>query len=317
MTNIIIDTDPGHDDAIAISLILAHEQSFTVRGCISVAGNQTIDHVTDNLKRILSFYRREDIPVCRGSERPLSRPLETGAFAHGDSGMDGPTLPVSTMIEQTLPPSAFIRSILKDSQQNCTLLALGPLTNIARFIKEAPEMTSRIDQIVLMGGGINGGNMTSAAEFNFYVDPEAADIVFTSGIPIVMAGLDVTGKALIYDEEIDALRNQGAASLFTTELLDFYSRYGKQLGYTGSALHDPCAAAYLIQPELFSVEDLFIQIETRGEKTRGMSLADRRIGQSPAPNTKVLTGVDRTSLIKLLTDSLSAHDHRLAAATDC
>ncbi len=308
----IIDTDPGHDDAMAILMALAYPEKLSLLGLTTVAGNQTIDKVTLNTLKILSYVRRP-LPVAEGAPAPLRRELVTGGFAHGASGLDGPVLPPPTFGKEGVGAREFLRQSIGNSQVPVTIVAIGPLTNIADFIESSPEIAGKIERISLMGGGVSKGNITPAAEFNIYVDPDAARIVFNAGRPIVMSGLDVTEKALIYESEVEALRGRGGrASVFVAELLDFYSRYSKRFGIAGSALHDPCAVAYLLAPELFTYEDLHVDVEVDGLITRGMTVADRRKGFSKAPNVRVLMGVDREGLVALLFEALRRLDRSLA-----
>lgn len=200
-TPIIIDCDPGHDDAIAILLALAHPGELDIRGITTVGGNQILDKITDNALKILSFVNA-DIPVAKGAAAPLLGKLVTGEEAHGESGMDGPALPASKFKPVEQGAVEFMLEIIRASEEKITLVPTAPLTNIALLIMAYPEVKERIEKISLMGGGLAYGNVTRTAEFNIYVDPEAARIVFESGIPIVMSGLDVTDKAAIFEEEI-------------------------------------------------------------------------------------------------------------------
>lgn len=313
-TPIIIDCDPGHDDAIAILLALAHPEQLEIRGITTVGGNQILDKITDNALKVLSFVNA-DIPVAKGAAAPLLGKLVTGEQAHGESGMDGPALPASRFKPVEQGAVEFMLEIIRSSEEKITLVPTAPLTNIALLITAYPEVKEKIEKISLMGGGLAYGNVTATAEFNIYVDPEAARIVFESGIPIVMSGLDVTDKAAIFEEEILALKSRGPVSVMVGELLDFYSIYGKKMGYVGSALHDPCAVAWLLRPELFESERLHVTVETEGRLTRGMTVADRRKKPDRPANTQVLLGVDREAFMKLLFDALDRLDreHGLAA----
>lgn len=310
---IIIDCDPGHDDAIAILLALAHPGELEIRGITTVGGNQILDKITDNALKVLSFVNA-DIPVAKGAKGPLFGKLVTGEEAHGESGMDGPVLPASKFKPVDQGAVEFMLEIIRASEEKITLVPMAPLTNIALLITAYPEVKDKIKEISLMGGGLAYGNVTSTAEFNIFVDPEAARIVYESGIPIVMSGLDVTDKAAIFEEEILELKQKGPVSVMVGELLDFYSIYGKKMGYVGNALHDPCAVAWLLHPELFQSEHLYVTVETEGKLTRGMTVADRRKKPDRQPNVQVLTGVDREAFMKLLFDSLERLDRGLLAA---
>lgn len=311
-TPIIIDCDPGHDDAIAIMLAYAHRDVLDIRGITTVGGNQTLEKITDNALRILQFIRA-DIPVAKGATGPLLGKLVTGEEAHGESGMDGPELPPAIARPIDQGAVEFMLELIRSSAEKITLVPLGPLTNIALLLTAYPEVKEKIEGISLMGGGISYGNVTSTAEFNIYVDPEAAKIVYESGIPMTMSGLDVTDKAAIFEDEIEALKQRGPASVLVGELLDFYSIYGKKMGYIGNALHDPCAVAWLLQPELFQSRHLHVTVETEGKLTRGMTVADQRKKPVSVPNVEVLVDVDRDAFIKLLFDALARLDEQLIA----
>ncbi|OMD36634.1 nucleoside hydrolase [Paenibacillus odorifer] len=312
-TPIIIDCDPGHDDAIAILLAIANSEKLDLRGIITVGGNQILDKITENALKVISFVNA-DIPVAKGAAGPLFGKLVTGEEAHGESGMDGPLLPPSKFRPVEEGAVEFMLNIIRSSEEKITLVPMAPLTNIALLITAYPEIKDRIEKISLMGGGISYGNVTSTAEFNIYVDPEAARIVFESGIPITMSGLDVTDKAAIFEDEIVALKERGPVSTMVGELLDFYSIYGKKMGYVGSALHDPCAVAWLLHPELFVSEHLYVTVETEGKLTRGMTVADKRKKTDRPANVEVLVGVDREAFMKLIFDSLEKLDQELLAA---
>lgn len=312
-TPIIIDCDPGHDDAIAILLAIANSEKLDLRGITTVGGNQILDKITENALKVISFVNA-DIPVAKGAAGPLFGKLVTGEEAHGESGMDGPLLPPSKFRPVEEGAVEFMLNIIRSSEEKITLVPMAPLTNIALLITAYPEIKDRIEKISLMGGGISYGNVTSTAEFNIYVDPEAARIVFESGIPITMSGLDVTDKAAIFEEEIVALKERGPVSTMVGELLDFYSIYGKKMGYVGSALHDPCAVAWLLHPELFESEHLYVTVETEGKLTRGMTVADKRKKTDRPANVEVLVGVDREAFMKLIFDSLEKLDQELLVA---
>ncbi|MEK5181900.1 nucleoside hydrolase [Paenibacillus odorifer] len=314
-TPIIIDCDPGHDDAIAILLAIANSEKLDLRGITTVGGNQILDKITDNALKVISFVNA-DIPVAKGAAGPLFGKLVTGEEAHGESGMDGPLLPPSKFRPVEQGAVEFMLDIIRSSEEKITLVPMAPLTNIALLITAYPEIKDRIEKISLMGGGISYGNVTSTAEFNIYVDPEAARIVFESGIPIIMSGLDVTDKAAIFEDEILALKERGPVSTMVGELLDFYSIYGKKMGYVGSALHDPCAVAWLLHPELFEFEHLYVTVETEGKLTRGMTVADRRKKTDRPANVQVLVGVDREAFMKLIFDSLEKLDQELLLAAE-
>lgn len=307
---IIIDCDPGHDDAIAILMAAAFNEKLEILGVTTVGGNQTLEKITKNALAVLSFLQL-DVPLAKGAAGPLTRHLETGADAHGETGMDGPSLPESTKEPVNDHAVTFMAELLRKSSFPVTLVPIGPLTNIALLLSTYPELKAKINRISLMGGGLYRGNVTATAEFNIYVDPEAAKIVFQSGIPIIMSGLDVTEKALIMDEEIEELRQRGGKySVFVAELLDFYSIASKRFGFAGSALHDPCAIAVLLKPELFKSSHVYVNVETQGEATRGMTYADLRPVPNMDANTEVLLDVDRKALINFLFEALARLDEQ-------
>lgn len=310
---ILIDCDPGHDDAIAILLALANPERLDVLGITTVGGNQALDKITDNALKLLSFVGR-DVPVAKGAKGPILGELRTGEEAHGDSGMDGPVLPPSRFAPLGRRAVEFMAETIRSSDRPVTLVPIGPLTNIALLLVAYPDVKEKIERISLMGGGLAYGNVTETAEFNIYVDPEAARAVFESGVPIVMSGLDVTDKAAIYEEEIARLKRGGKVSVMVGELLDFYSIYSRKLGFEGSSLHDPCAVAWLLKPELFESRNYRVTVETGGGLTRGMTVADRRKKPDGVPNAEVLLDVDRDGFIRLVFDALARLDRETAEA---
>ncbi|MDO5734669.1 MAG: nucleoside hydrolase [Eubacteriales bacterium] len=302
----ILDCDPGHDDAIALLWLLASGR-FDLRAVTTVSGNQTIEKVTQNAANLLSFAGFPEIPLGRGFDQGILGRAMTGAIIHGESGLDGPELP---QVEVKLDPRNAIElmaDILRAETEPLTLIATGPLSNVARLLLLYPELKAKIERIALMGGGTYG-NWTPAAEFNIWVDPEAAKIVFDSGIEIIMAGLDVTQKAYILDAENEELKQQGnRCSQFVAELIEFYRQYHYEVeGFPGCTLHDPCAIAALIYPEIFEAQKLHVEIETRGEFTRGATIVDKIdysakiFGEERPKNVKFLTAVDREKFKELL-----------------
>ena len=309
MRNIIIDCDPGHDDAIAILMALANKDKLNILGITTVGGNQLLHKVTQNALKILSFLD-ENIPVASGEAKPLTREIHTGADAHGESGMDGPILPESKYSVVSTNAVEFMYQKIRESKIKVTLVPIGPLTNIALLLRTYPEIKSNIEMICIMGGGIHTGNRTAASEFNIYVDPEAAKFVFHSGVDIVMAGLDMTNKAMIMDDERECLRGKGMVSNFVSELLDFYSIAGKRFGFEGSSLHDPCAIGYLLRPDLFEGKRYHVDVETQGELTRGMTLADVRPVPEKEANAFVLLEVKRKEFVEYVCSCIAKLDLR-------
>jgi len=303
---VIIDCDPGHDDAIALILAFASD-ALDVKAVTVTAGNQTVEKTLYNAKRILTCIGKRP-PVAAGAAKPMYRDLEIAASVHGDSGLDGPALPQPDFQEESIPAVDLLRKTILESPDPITLIPTGPLTNIGILFTVYPEVKKNIKQISLMGGGIETGNWTSSAEFNILVDPEAADIVFRSGIPIIMAGLDVTHKALIMKEEVEQLRNFGGKiPVLVAELLDFFSKFHDTQGFSGTPLHDPCAVAYLVKPELFVTKDFHIDIECHGKYTTGMTLADRRPWSIATPNVIACLDIDRECFIELIFEACKSY----------
>ncbi len=306
---IIIDTDPGQDDAVAILLALASPEEIEVLGITAVAGNVPLPLTQRNARIVCEMAGRPDIPVCAGCDAPLNRKLVTAEHVHGKTGLDGPQLPDPTMPLQDTHGVDFIIDTLRGAPEGTvTLCPLGPLTNIATALRRAPDIAERVQEIVLMGGAyFEVGNITPAAEFNIYVDPEAADIVFKSGISINVLPLDVTHKALVTAPRVDAFRSMGTnVGRMVAEWTDFFERFDKEkYGSDGAPLHDPCVIAYLIQPDLFSGRHINVEIETGSDLTLGMTVADWwRVSGRP-PNALFLGDVNADGFFDLLTDRLS------------
>ncbi|WP_429138877.1 pyrimidine-specific ribonucleoside hydrolase RihA [Aeromonas veronii] len=307
---VILDCDPGHDDAIALILALASPE-LKVLAVTTSAGNQTPDKTLNNALRILTLLGRDDIPVAAGAPKPLARELIIADNVHGESGLDGPKLPDPAFAPQAMTGLELMAKCLRESPQPVTLVPTGPLTNIALLLAAHPELKGKIARIVLMGGAAGAGNWTPAAEFNIYVDPEAADMVFKSGIPITMCGLDVTHEAQVMDEDIERVRAiTNPVAQCVAGLLDFFMIYHRdpKWGFAGAPLHDPCTIAWLLAPELFHGVECRVDIETSGEHTVGMTVVDR-YGLSGKPaNALVLLGLDRPGFIDLLVTRLRAFD---------
>ncbi|WP_299150102.1 nucleoside hydrolase [uncultured Tateyamaria sp.] len=306
---IIIDTDPGQDDAVAILLALASPEDLDVLGLTAVAGNVPLDLTSKNARIICELAGKVDVPVYEGCDRPLGRDLVTAEHVHGKTGLDGPDLPDPIMAVQDGHAVDFIIDTIRDQPSGTvTLCPLGPLTNIATALQKAPDISERIQQIVLMGGAyFEVGNITPTAEFNIYVDPEAADIVFKSGIDIVVLPLDVTHKALVTKPRNDAFRALDTpVGIAVAQMTDFFERFDKEkYGSAGAPLHDPCVTAYLIQPDLFRGRHINVEIETTSELTRGMTVADWW-GVTDRPRNATFIGdLDADGFFALLTDRLA------------
>ncbi|MEO0765143.1 MAG: nucleoside hydrolase [Pseudomonadota bacterium] len=306
---IIIDTDPGQDDAVAILLALASPEEIDVIGITSVAGNVPLALTTKNALMVCELAGKVDVPVHTGCDRPLGRELVTAEYVHGATGMDGPDLPDPKMPLQEQHAVDFIIDTLRSHHAgSITLCPLGPLTNIATALTKAPDIAERIQQIVLMGGAyFEVGNVTPAAEFNIYVDPQAAEIVFKSGIDIVVMPLDVTHKALVTKERNAAFRALGnAAGTAVAQMTDFFERFDREkYGSIGAPLHDPCVTAYLIRPDLFSGRHVNVEIETTSELTMGMTVADWWGVTDRAPNATFMGSVEADGFFALLTERLA------------
>ena len=306
---IIIDTDPGQDDAVAILVALASPEELDVPGITCVAGNVPLDLTSRNARIVCELAGKRDVKVFAGCDRPLGRALVTAEHVHGKTGLDGPDLPEPTMPMAEGHAVDFIIDTLRDNAPGTvTLCPLGPLTNIATALQKAPDIADRIAKIVLMGGGyFEGGNITPTAEFNIYVDPQAADIVFKSGAPIVVMPLDVTHKALVTKARNDAFRALGTpVGIAVAEMTDFFERFDKEkYGSDGAPLHDPCVTAYLINPDLFKGRHINVEIETESELTMGMTVADWWGVTDRAPNATFMGDLDSDGFFALLTERLA------------
>jgi pyrimidine-specific ribonucleoside hydrolase len=298
--DLILDCDPGHDDAIALLLALASPEAKLV-GVTTVAGNQTLEKTTANALRLLEFAGRSDVPVAAGAERPLVRERNVAANVHGESGLDGPDLPPAT----GAPLAQHAVDYLAENVAGRTLVATGPLTNVGLLLSLHPA--ARPERIVLMGGAIGEGNTTPAAEFNIWADPEAARLVFESGIDVTMVGLDVTHRAIVTPAVAEELRGAGRAGKLVAELVDFYSRFhrGRYPELGGSPMHDPVALAYALRPELLEVREARIEIDCAWGAGRGRTNVDFR-GRGGAANAKVAVGIDSQAFIRLLVERISS-----------
>ncbi len=304
---IIIDTDPGQDDAVAILLALASEE-LDVLGITAVAGNVPLPLTEKNARKICELAGRPETLVFAGADAPLQRPLVTAEYVHGKTGLDGPVLPEPEMPLQSKHAVEFIiETLMNEPPGEVTLCTLGPLTNIARALQKAPQIAERVHRIVMMGGGFfEGGNVTPAAEFNIYVDPEAAMMVFGSGIPITMMPLDVTHKVLTTRKRlahIGALATPVAQAV--VQLLAFFERYDEEkYGIEGGPLHDPTVIAWLLRPELFSGRHCNVEIETSSALTDGMTVVDWWQVTGRPHNALVIRDVDADGFFDLLVERL-------------
>jgi purine nucleosidase/pyrimidine-specific ribonucleoside hydrolase len=296
---VLIDCDPGQDDAIALLLALASPE-LDVLGVTTVAGNQTLDKTTTNALRVLELAGREDISVAAGADRPLEGELVTAADAHGETGLDGPDLPPPR--REALEEHAV--DFLAERAEGAVLIALGPLTNVALLLERRAE---RPERIVLMGGAIAEGNMTPSAEFNIWVDPEAAHRVFTSGLDVTMMGLDVTNRAVLTDEHAARLRDAGRVGAAVAAMLDFYlGFYLAAYDHGGAPIHDAVAVAHIIRPELLETLERHVEIDHGPGICRGRTVVDmRRRTALPPPNARVAVDVSVDGFRELLLERLA------------
>jgi inosine-uridine nucleoside N-ribohydrolase len=306
---IIIDTDPGQDDAVAILLALASPEAFDVLGIVAVAGNVGLAQNARNALKVVELSGRTEVPVYAGCERPIRRPLVTAEHVHGPTGLDGPDLPEPSIRLQDRHGVDFIIDTLRQEEPGTvTLCTLGPLTNIAVALVKAPDIAARVRQIVMMAGAyFEVGNITPAAEFNVYVDPEAADVVLRSGIPITMIPLDVTHGVLSLSHRLEGFTALGnKAGKAVAEMLSFSERFDlEKYGGEGAPLHDPCVIAWLLKPDLFEGRKINVTVETTSELTRGMTVADYwRITDRPK-NVLYLRTADEDGFYALLTERLA------------
>ncbi|GMB81006.1 nucleoside hydrolase [Shinella zoogloeoides] len=305
---IIIDTDPGQDDAAAIMLALGSPE-LEILGITTVAGNVPLSRTSTNARIILEFCSRPDVRVFAGADRPIARPLVTAEHVHGKTGLDGPELHEPQMQLETQHAVDFIVETLKrEPAGTVTLCTLGPLTNIALALEKAPEIAGRVRELVMMGGGFfEGGNITPAAEFNVYVDPEAAAAVFRSGIAIVMMPLDVTHKVLTLKSRVEKLRAIGnRPALALVQMLEFFERFDiEKYGSDGGPLHDPTVIAYLLKPELFGGRDCNVEVETASPLTAGMTVVDWWQVTDRRHNARVMKDVDADGFFALLTERIA------------
>jgi inosine-uridine nucleoside N-ribohydrolase len=303
---IILDCDPGHDDAIALLLALASPE-VELLGVTTTHGNQTLEKTTANAIRVLEFAGRGEVPVAAGADRPLVRETFVAAYVHGESGLDGPALPPPGGSPLDKHAVDFLAEQVLESEHAVTLVPTGPLTNIALFLARHPEAAARVERIVLMGGAIAEGNVTPAAEFNIWADPEAAHRVFGSGLDVTMIGLDVTHKALVGPAHTEKLRRAGRVGKMVAELLDFYVEFHRsQYGWNGSPIHDAVALAYTFRPALVETLHRGVKIDTGGELSRGRTYVDLWRRAEWEPNTHVGVDIDARGFIELLIERIQS-----------
>lgn len=302
---VIIDCDPGIDDALALLLAFS-SPALDVRAVTVVGGNQELSVTLENAIGLLTFAGLK-APVAAGAPGPMLRPLVTAPEVHGSSGLGGKHLPMNF---EPSPLSAveLMRRVTEESPEPVVLIATAPLTNVAAFLTAYPALKHKIEYISIMGGACFGGNQSPAAEFNIYVDPEAAAAVFRSGVPIVMHGLDVTTRAFLSVPEIEEIRGIGKkVSALTADILDFYMEFQRSVGFSVANMHDLCAVAYVFDPSLFTGRDCHVEIETKGELTRGCTVVDSNGATGLPKNAKVIFDVDRAKFVELFISAVRGY----------
>lgn len=303
---VIIDCDPGLDDVIALIMAFSNEK-LDVKGVTVVAGNQTLKKVGENALKVLS-YIDANVPVAIGSEFPMVKTLITAGEVHGEDGIGGVVLPESNLKLSQLHAIDLIAEILENSEGQVTIIATGPLTNIALFLRRYPELKGKIKRISLMGGSVGFGNVTPSAEFNIYIDPEAADIVFKSGIPITMVGLNATQKAVITMDDIKSIRSQGGKiAVLVAQMLENLSKYHSLEGLQGCYLHDPVAVCAVTNPEILKTELLHVDIELKGEYTTGMTVVDIYDRLNKNKNADVALDIDKKAYVDLIIEAVNGY----------
>ena len=310
MKKIILDCDPGHDDMIAIMLAYVREE-IEILGITTVAGNQTGEKTFENALRVLTLINANEIKVARGFDKPILRDLITAPKIHGVSGLDGANLPKPNIRPLKMHAVDFIIQTLLSQNEKIYLVPTGPLTNIAISLIKEPKIKEKIEKIVLMGGAIYDSNITPSAEFNIYVDPEAAKIVFNSQVPIVMVGLDVTNKAKITFDDIEKIEKMnGKISKVVAPLLRFFANANKEFfGFDGAPIHDALTIAYLVDESILTLRDYFVDIEILGELTRGRTVVDTYGVLKKKPNVSVAVEVDVIKFKKMIFDMLNKLDN--------
>jgi inosine-uridine nucleoside N-ribohydrolase len=302
-TPIVLDCDPGHDDAIALLLALASPE-LELLGVTTTYGNQTLEKTTTNALRVLELVGRGDVPVAAGADRPLERELVVAAHVHGESGLDGPALPEASGDPTSDDAVAFIAERLDAVGAPVTIVATGPLTNVARYL--ATHGSGGMDRIVLMGGAIAEGNFTPAAEFNIWCDPEAAAVVFASGLDVTMMGLDVTHQALLGPAVEERLRAAGRIGSFVADLNVFFTRCHRETyGWEGAPIHDAVAVAHLLRPALIETRHRNVRVELESDLCRGRTVVDLWRRTEHAPNAHVGVRLDADGFFELLVERIA------------
>jgi inosine-uridine nucleoside N-ribohydrolase len=306
VTDIILDCDPGHDDAIALLLALASPE-LNLLGITTVSGNQTLDKTTANAIRVLDHVGRAEVPVAAGADRPLVRERHVAAHVHGETGLDGPDLPPPSRPPEQAHAIDWIAMTLLSRPGPVTLVPTGPLTNIALFLARYPELADRVQRIVLMGGAVGEGNVTPAAEFNIWADPEAAHRVFSSGLDITMVGLDVTHQALLRPVDVDRLRGAGRAGKLVADLFAFYARFHRdQYGWDGAPVHDAVAVAHVTDRGILATKHLGVIVDAGPELSRGRTHTDVSGLSDWERNCNVALGIEADLFREMLVTRISS-----------
>ncbi len=304
---VILDGDPGHDDAIAWVLAAASDE-FDIKAITTVAGNQTLEKVTYNARRIAALLHL-DIEVAKGRNKPLCGDLIIAPNFHGETGLDGPVLPEPRNELSKLSAIEMMEKVLRESDEKVTIITTGAQTNIGALLLSHPELKDKIELISTMGGGLRNGNWTSGAEFNILVDPEAAYNVYHSGVPLQMCGLDVTERALVYPEDWQRIRelNNPVAEV-VAGWFDFFFIHVSSLGWKGATTHDPCAVLSILHPEIFTIKDYYVDIELSGKYCRGATIADYHNRLGNKPNCRCVVDVDREKFVEYLVEACAKFD---------
>jgi pyrimidine-specific ribonucleoside hydrolase len=303
-TPVLLDCDPGHDDAIALLLALASSE-LELLGVTTTYGNQTLEKTTANALRVLELVERTDVPVSAGAERPLARELVVASHVHGESGLDGPSLPDARATPIAADAASFMARLIRGASAPVTVVATGPPTNVARYLAE--HGSDGIGRVVVMGGAIAEGNFTPAAEFNIWCDPEAAAAVFDSGVDVSMMGLDVTHQALLGADVEARLRDAGRVGAFVADLNVYFTRYHRETyGWEGAPIHDAVAVAHLIRPGLVETRHRNVEVELESELCRGRTVVDLWNRTDRPPNVHVGVAIDVDAFFDLLVERIGS-----------
>jgi purine nucleosidase/pyrimidine-specific ribonucleoside hydrolase len=304
---VLLDCDPGHDDAVAIWLAAA-SPAIDLLGITTVAGNQTLPKTTLNARRVCTVAGITSVPIAAGRAQPLHGRLRAAADIHGESGLDGPVFGEPTVQAEPVGAVEFLRRVILDANRPVTLVATGPLTNVAALLLAHPEVAGRLREIVIMGGSTERGNVTPYAEFNVHADPEAADIVVRSGLPVTLCGLNVTHRALATSDALDRIAAVGTPlARICVELLIFFAdRYRRVFGFDAPPLHDPVAVARVIDPTVVPVVRANVAIELAGTHTRGATVIDLHGVTGRQPNTRVAISLDADRFWELIVTAIAA-----------